>query len=83
MPIGDWFRGELRDLARDVLLDSASLARGYFRPEAVRAMLDRHSARRRRRRPSALWALFMFELWHREFVDRADVDAPSCSRARQ
>jgi asparagine synthase (glutamine-hydrolysing) len=70
VPIGDWFRRELRDLAHEVLLDPHSLSRGYFRPEALRSMLDRH-ARGADQETKPIWALFMLELWHREFVDRS------------
>ena len=68
VPIGHWLRGELHDLAREVLLDRGSLGRGYFRAEAVESMLERHSAGADEE-TKRLWALFMFELWHREFVD--------------
>ncbi len=70
VPVGDWFRHELRDLARDVLLDGDSLARGYFRPQVVGAMLDRHLAGTHDE-SKRLWSLFMLELWHREFTDSA------------
>ena len=69
-PIAQWFRHELRDTAREVLLDPASLARGYFRPDTVRSLLDRHAAGTGDE-SKRLWALFMLELWHREFVDQA------------
>jgi asparagine synthase (glutamine-hydrolysing) len=68
VPVGDWFRHDLRSLAHDVLLDPQSLARGYFRPDAIRSMLDRH-LQGADQETKPLWALFMFELWHREFVD--------------
>ena len=48
VPIGDWFRGELRDLVREVLLDRDSLGRGYFRREA--GPVDARSPLRGRRR---------------------------------
>ena len=68
VPDGQWFRGELREMAHDVLLDPKSLSRGYFRPPEIRAMLDRHgNGADAETKP--LWALFMFELWHRQFVD--------------
>ena len=70
VPIGDWFRNELRDQVRDVLLDPGTLRRGYFRREAVESMLERHSAGADAE-TKPLWALFMFELWQREFVDRS------------
>ena len=69
VPIGDWFRNDLHDVARDVLLDPGTLARGYFQPEIVRSMLERH-AQGVDAETKPLWALFMFELWQREFVDR-------------
>jgi asparagine synthase (glutamine-hydrolysing) len=57
-------------LSRDVLLDPASRGRGYFRHEEVESMLARHSAGQCDE-SKRLWALFMLELWHREFVDAA------------
>ena len=68
VPIADWFRGELKDYVRDILLDSTALQRGYFRPEAVRELVDDHVAARFDH-GYRLWALLMFELWHRKFLD--------------
>lgn len=68
-PVGHWFRNELRELSREVLLDERSVARGYFEPAQVRAMLDRHHSRRTDE-TKRLWALFVLELWHREFMDK-------------
>jgi len=72
VPINEWFRNELHDSVRDVLLDPGTLDRGYFEPQTVRAMLDRQSAGDDAE-TKPLWALYMFELWHREFVDRSPV----------
>jgi asparagine synthase (glutamine-hydrolysing) len=80
VPINEWFRHELHDSLRDVLLDPATLDRGYFRPQAVRAMLDRQSAGDDVE-TKPLWALYMFELWHREFVDRSPVSIPLAEAA--
>ncbi|MHB1571409.1 MAG: asparagine synthase (glutamine-hydrolyzing) [Solirubrobacteraceae bacterium] len=68
VPLNHWLRGELHDLAREVLLDRDSLTRSYFRREAVQSILDRHSTGADEE-TKRLWALFVFELWHREFVD--------------
>ncbi len=70
VPGAAWFRGELRGFARDVLLDPGTVARGYFRADAVERLLDRHAAGRADESPR-IWALLMLELWHRECVDRA------------
>ncbi len=64
VPIDRWFRNELLGELRSVLLDPAALARGIFRPEAVRILIDEH-ADGRRDHAYRLWALLMLELWFR------------------
>ena len=68
VPIAEWFRGELKDYLRDVLLDPDTLQRGYFQPDAVRALVTEH-IERRYDHGYRLWSLLMFELWHRRFLD--------------
>ena len=69
LPIAEWFRGELHGWARDVLLDPGARSRGYFHEPYVRALLDDHAAGGRDySRP--IWSLVIFEVWHRQFVDR-------------
>ena len=67
VPIAHWLRGELRDYARDILLAPECLARGYFRQETIRRLLDEHQASRADH-ADRLWALLNLELWHREFL---------------
>jgi asparagine synthase (glutamine-hydrolysing) len=67
VPLDHWFRGPLGDFAREVLFDRQALARNYFRPEAVRALLDEHQAGRFDH-SYRLWALLVLELWHREWM---------------
>jgi asparagine synthase (glutamine-hydrolysing) len=69
VPIDQWFRGELRAMVHDVLLDARTLERGYFREPVVRRLLDEH-ARGVRGWHEQLWSLLVLELWHRTFVDR-------------
>ncbi len=69
VPIAEWFREDLRDLVRDVLLSRKATQRNYFRPAFVSELIERHH-RGRGDRSHQLWALFMFELWNRVFVDR-------------
>lgn len=68
VPVGSWFRGELRDELIEVLLDRSTLDRGLFRPEAVRSLVDEHLSGRRER-GHQLWALLMLEFWMRNYFD--------------
>jgi asparagine synthase (glutamine-hydrolysing) len=74
VPVGEWLRTDLQGMLHDVLLDPGSLGRGYFRPETIRSMIDGH-LRGNDDEIKPLWALFMLELWHREFVDGSSVPA--------
>jgi asparagine synthase (glutamine-hydrolysing) len=64
VPLGRWFRSDLRETARDLFATD----RGWFRAGAVQRLLDEHEA------GSAdhghrLWCLLMLELWVREHVE--------------
>ncbi|SNS20565.1 asparagine synthase (glutamine-hydrolysing) [Streptosporangium subroseum] len=63
VPLAAWLRGELRDLAHDLLTDGTARGRGLFRPSVVRGLLRRHAAGADH--SDRLWALLQFELWHR------------------
>ena len=69
VPLAAWFRGELRPLARELLLDESARARGWFRPAAVERLLDEHSAGRADN-GHRIWTLVMLELWQRAHVDQ-------------
>jgi len=68
VPVGEWFRGELRELLHDTVLSQRALQRGYFNASSLKQMVDDHM-QRREDYTYQLWALLMLELWHREFVD--------------
>ncbi len=95
MPLVHWMRHELKDSLLGILTESRTLQRGYFKPSAIRGMLDEH-VRGRRNHAGALWLLLVFELWHRNFLEarslhaayRADIAglpaiAPSQAAAKQ
>jgi hypothetical protein len=58
-----------RTMDETKLLDPRTLARGLFRPEAIKTMLDEHASGRVNHR-YRLWTLLMLELWFRTYVDR-------------
>ncbi len=70
VPIAVWFRNELKDYVRDILLSPTALQRGWFSPDAVRELVDDHVAARFDH-GYRLWSLLMLELWCRRFIDGA------------
>jgi asparagine synthase (glutamine-hydrolysing) len=67
VPLGRWFRDDLRELARDALATD----RGWFHPAEVRRLLDEHESGGADH-GHRLWCLLMLELWM-----RAHVETPS------
>jgi asparagine synthase (glutamine-hydrolysing) len=80
VPLADWFRGRLRHLPEDVLLDRRSVERGILREEAIRTLIDEHLAGRADNSPK-LWALIQLELWFRTYIDPAVPAPPTVSVA--
>lgn len=68
IPLEQWIKVELRDQMRDILMSSEARQRGYWSPGYVEILLREHE-RGRRDHSGRLWALFMLEKWHRQFVD--------------
>ena len=62
VPLDHWFRDELRPLTHDVLLNQTARCHAYFRPEAVRQMVEDHE-QGRFNHCYRLWTLLVFELW--------------------
>ncbi|MGH9455245.1 MAG: asparagine synthase (glutamine-hydrolyzing), partial [Terriglobia bacterium] len=76
LPLIHWLRKEFKqDLVR-LLLEPRTLQRGYFDPPAVKAVIDEH-LEGYRDHTAALWTLLIFELWHRNFLERADLSSPA------
>jgi asparagine synthase (glutamine-hydrolysing) len=69
IPLTHWFRKELRQNLLEVLLEPKTLQRGYFDAAALKKLVKEHLGGRRDR-SSELWALLMFELWHRNFLEK-------------
>ncbi|MGE5815415.1 MAG: asparagine synthase (glutamine-hydrolyzing), partial [Acidobacteriota bacterium] len=68
VPIGAWFRGDLRDLFHEILLAPRTRARGYFEPAFVDRLVREHLSGVRDH-ALRLWQLLVFELWHRQYLD--------------
>jgi asparagine synthase (glutamine-hydrolysing) len=69
LPLVHWMKHELKELTMTVLLDPKTQQRGYFEARAVRQLLDEHF-RGRRDHSGRIWRLLMFELWHRNYLEK-------------
>ena len=66
VPIGEWFRGELRPMLRDHLFAADSFTSGHFHEPTVQRLLDEHE-HERVDHSQRLYALLMLELWWKQY----------------
>jgi asparagine synthase (glutamine-hydrolysing) len=69
IPAAAWLRGELEPFARDTLSTDTLRRQGFFRPDAVHALIDAHVGGREDL-SRQLWGLLAFTLWHERHVER-------------
>jgi asparagine synthase (glutamine-hydrolysing) len=69
IPAAAWLRGELEPFARDTLCAETLHRQGFFRPDVVRSLIDRHVAGEEDL-SRQLWGLLAFTLWHERHVER-------------
>jgi asparagine synthase (glutamine-hydrolysing) len=62
IPIAEWLKGELSDLARETLGAERLRKQGLFNPRRVQTLLDEHQSGSRNHR-KLLWTLLVFQLW--------------------
>jgi asparagine synthase (glutamine-hydrolysing) len=67
-PFGSWLLGPQLQSIEDTLLESRSLERKLFKPEAIGKLFQEHRAHHRDH-TDRIWRLLNLELWHRVFVD--------------
>ena len=69
IPAAAWLRSELEPFARETLSPETVRRQGYFRPEAVERLIDRH-VEGKEDLSRQLWGLLAFTLWHEQHVER-------------
>ena len=68
VPIGKWFRGEMKEFVRDAMLSPRALSRGIVRPGMIEKYVNEHTEGTRDH-SFQLWTLLMLELWFQRFID--------------
>ncbi|MEZ6138055.1 MAG: asparagine synthase (glutamine-hydrolyzing) [Pirellulaceae bacterium] len=67
VPLGSWFQGELRPLTEQRLLGTDARCHQYFRPDAIRELVDQHMSGRVNH-CYRLWNLLFLETWLRRWT---------------
>jgi asparagine synthase (glutamine-hydrolysing) len=71
-PTDVWLRGPWRSLAENLLSPQALRRAGYFDPAHVASLLAEHQ-QGARDLSQHVWALLVFQLWHRLFIEPGQV----------
>jgi len=71
-PVGAWLRAGLRSYAEEFLIRRPRALPEFFRPEGVRALWEEHQTGRHNH-AMRLWALLVFEVWFRTWMDESRV----------
>jgi len=76
IPAAAWLRGELEPFAREVLAPEVLRRQGFFAPEVVAGLFERHVARKEDL-SRQLWGLLAFTLWYEGHVEHEPGPLPS------
>jgi asparagine synthase (glutamine-hydrolysing) len=68
VPIGKWFRADMKNFVREILLSEKSLNRGIVKPKMIEKYVREHTSAERDH-AFQLWTLLMLELWFQRFID--------------
>jgi asparagine synthase (glutamine-hydrolysing) len=67
VPLGDWFKNELRGLTHERLLSNESRCHQFLKPDAIETLVDQHLTGRVNH-SYRLWNLLILESWLRRFT---------------
>ena len=68
VPVGRWFRGEMKSFVKDVLLSGRALDRGIVKREKIEEYVAQHTSGQVDH-SFQIWTLLMLELWYQRFID--------------
>lgn len=72
VPISQWLKGDLSEVARETLLGPQSACRNYFEPQTIKGILKRHSENQEDL-SEQIWNLLVFEFWHKIFIKSLEI----------
>ena len=75
VPVGRWFRNELRQHLIDTVLSTRARQRGYFNVPAIEKLIAQND-KQQEDHGHRLWALLMLERWHQRYIDQTPAVRP-------
>ena len=75
VPLSQWLKGDLNQVAKETLLGPLSACRDYFDPEAIKSILNRHRAKDEDL-SEQIWNLLVFEFWCRGYMRSSEAEPP-------
>ena len=69
LPVGEWFRNELKDYVYELILGRTAQNRGIYNPGEIRRLWEKHLQGENHK--ERLWSLLSIELWFRNFIDNS------------
>jgi len=69
IPVGKWFRENLRSIMKDTLLSERFKNRKIFMPEYISRLIQEHE-QGKTDHGKRIWTLVMLELWFRRYIDK-------------
>jgi asparagine synthase (glutamine-hydrolysing) len=73
VPLPIWLRHELRDFVHDILSPKRIKETGFFKPEAVAALIRDHESRHADFSRN-IWGLLVLMCWYEEYIRHSTVD---------
>jgi len=68
VPLADWLRGDLQEIAEERLFNREQGLINYFKKDAIEKMWDEHQ-NRKIDHSSPLWSMLMFQMWWDKYID--------------
>jgi asparagine synthase (glutamine-hydrolysing) len=69
VPLALWFREELREFARDTILNGTLVKEGYISADFVEELLTAHSTSERDF-STLIWNLIVLEKWYQTWIEK-------------
>ncbi|MBO9490490.1 asparagine synthase (glutamine-hydrolyzing) [Endozoicomonas sp. G2_1] len=67
VPLADWLRSEIKDLAQEHILNKQKGLVDYFKPEAIEQLWHEHQSKKHDH-SAPLWSMLMFQMWFDHYM---------------